>query len=123
MNPTTAPVDQITAPGPGAAANATPAQLARLAKAKDVSQKFEAVFLQQMLQMSNPDPDSKDNPFGGGFGEQMYRQMLNEQTATAIASHGGVGLSNAILKQMAQRGEIPPLQNPAQAAQSYQGVH
>lgn len=119
--PITAPTSQVIATGPGAAASATPAQLARLAKAKDVAQKFEAVFLQQMLQLSSPQPD-KNDPMSGGFGEQMYRQMLNEQTANALASHGGLGLANTILKQMAQRGDIPPLQNPAQAAQSYKGV-
>jgi Rod binding domain-containing protein len=117
----TAPTSQVIATGPSASPSATPAQLARLAKAKDVAQKFEAVFLQQMMQMSSQDVD-KNDPMGGGFGEQMYRQMLNEQTANALAAHGGLGLANTILKQMAQRGDIPPLQNPAQAAQSYKGV-
>lgn len=96
----------------------TPEQMARLAKAREAAQKFEAAFIYQFLELSSPAPD-KNNPMNGGVGEEMFRHNLNEQAAAAVTQRGGFGLANQILGQLAQRGDIPAL--PAgHAANAYQ---
>ncbi|HEX2859736.1 MAG TPA: rod-binding protein [Alphaproteobacteria bacterium] len=105
----TAPLSTATpqiAPG-----SYTPEQMARLAKAKEAAQKFEAAFIYQFMELSNPVTADKDNPMNGGFGEEMYKHQMNEYASAAVAKKGGFGLADHILQQMAQRGDIPPL-NP-----------
>lgn len=114
----TAPLSSVKsqiAPG-----NYTPEQMARLTKAKEAAQKFEAAFIYQFLELSNPATADKDNPLNGGFGEEMYKHQMNEYAAGGIAQKGGLGLADHILQQMSQRGDIPPLQPLSAAKKAYQ---
>ena len=65
------------------------------------SEKFEAMFLSQLLNtMYDGMDEEKNNPFSGGPAETTYRSMLNEQYAESIAKKGGIGLSDEIYKEM-----------------------
>ena len=63
------------------------------------AEEFEAVFLSEMLA---PMFDSlgTDGLGGGGMGEQMFRPMLVERYAEAIAQAGGVGIADAVMREM-----------------------
>jgi Rod binding domain-containing protein len=41
-----------------------------------------------------------DGPFGGGQGEDVFRPMLLDQYADAVARGGGVGVADAVLKEI-----------------------
>lgn len=66
---------------------------------------FEAVFLSQMLA---PMFDSleTDSLFGGGSGERMYRDMLVEEYGNALSRNGGVGIADAVSRQIIASQEI-----------------
>ena len=69
------------------------------AQARKVGQDFEAMFLSQMLQpmfeSMEPDP-----VFGGGYGEKMFRSLQVEEFAKGMARTGGIGLADAITREM-----------------------
>jgi Rod binding domain-containing protein len=85
-------------PGMPSIANAT-----KLTKqqqvARDTAEKFESVFLQQMLEHMfsgiQPDPE-----FGGGQSELVYRSMLNEYYADAVSKRGGIGIADAVYNEI-----------------------
>lgn len=64
-----------------------------------VAKEFEAVFLAQMLQPMFANI-SAGAPFGGGLAEDMWRSMQVEQFGKAIAEQGGIGLADAVAKEM-----------------------
>lgn len=59
---------------------------------------FEAVFLAQMVEQMMG--DSTDSSFGGGPGEAAFKSMLNEEYAKVIAKAGGIGLADALAREM-----------------------
>jgi peptidoglycan hydrolase FlgJ len=92
---------------PAAAANATPAEIRKIAE------QFESMMLNQMLAPMFEGLDT-DGPTGGGIGEAMFRPMMIEQYAASIAKAGGVGVSEAVAKEMMRLqgvhagGDAPP---------------
>jgi Rod binding domain-containing protein len=70
-----------------------PAVLARTAR------DFEAMALGALLQPMF-EGLGKGGFFGGGPGEEMWRPMLVNEFARAIAEGGGLGLGDAVLRQM-----------------------
>ncbi len=73
--------------------------------AREVAEEFESVFLTTMIQ-GMFEGIKTDGPFGGGHGEQIYRSMLNEQYAEAIASRGGIGLADSIYREILSMQEV-----------------
>ena len=83
-----------------------------LSKAKRIqidkaAQDFEAVFLSQMLAPMF-EPLETDSLFGGGSGERMYRGMLVEEYGKALSRNGGVGIAEAVARQLIASQEITP---------------
>lgn len=67
--------------------------------ARQTAEAFEAMFVAQLLgQMFKG--VSAAAPFGGGAGEQVYRDMLGEQYAKTIARSGGIGIADDIHRQI-----------------------
>jgi Rod binding domain-containing protein len=60
---------------------------------------FEAVFLTQMFELMSQGLQA-DETFGGGQAENLTRSMLNDQYGKAVAKSGGIGISNAIYREM-----------------------
>jgi peptidoglycan hydrolase FlgJ len=71
----------------------------RLRSIDAAARDFEAMFLSQML---SPvfDGLQTDNPFGGGFGEEMYGTFLVEEIGKAAARGRGLGIADAVRREM-----------------------
>lgn len=69
------------------------------AQAEAVAQQFERMFIAEMLQPMFSGIET-DGPFGGGQGEEVFRPMLLDQYADAIAKGGGVGIADVVLKEI-----------------------
>lgn len=67
--------------------------------AKKASEEFETVFLNNMLQ-GMFEGVKLEEPFGGGYGEDVYRSMMVEEYAKTLAGSGGIGLADAVYREM-----------------------
>lgn len=64
---------------------------------RKAAEDFEAVFIASILEnMSAGIP--VNSTFGGGFSEQIYRGMLNEQYSKSIAAKGGIGIADNVYR-------------------------
>lgn len=68
-------------------------------QAQAVAQQFERLFITEMLQPMFSGIET-DGPFGGGPGEDVFRPMLLDQYADAVARGGGVGIADSVLKEI-----------------------
>lgn len=66
---------------------------------RDAAQEFEAVFLAQMLRPMFDTIETSET-FGGGSGEDQYRQLLVDEYGKAMARAGGIGLADHVLDHM-----------------------
>lgn len=68
-------------------------------RARETAEDFEAVFLAQMLghMKLGIDPDSE---FGGGKGEEAFQSMVAEKYGEAMTEMGGIGIADAIYKEI-----------------------
>lgn len=68
-------------------------------RARETAEDFEAVFLAQMIGHMNlgVDPDSA---FGGGQGEDAFQSMVAEKYGESISEMGGIGIADAIYKEI-----------------------
>lgn len=80
----------------------TPAMVAR---ARHAAQQFEAAFLGQMFSMMEAGVPVDPN-FGGGPAEPIYRGMLDQQYAKAVAARGGIGIAKRIYQEILKLQEV-----------------
>lgn len=66
---------------------------------REAAEEFEAVFLAQMLAPMFEGLKT-DEMFGGGPGEDIYRSVLVEEYGKAIARSGGVGIADAVQREL-----------------------
>lgn len=71
-----------------------------------VAQEFESVFISEMLAPMFEGLDS-DGLGGGGMGEEIFRPMLVERYAEAIARAGGIGIAESIIAEFAHMQTMP----------------
>ena len=76
-----------------------------IARARQVAQEFEAFFLGQMLQPMFAGLDT-DGPLGGGSSEKLWRSMQVTEYGNAMARSGGIGIADAVLREMLAAQEI-----------------
>jgi len=92
---------QHAAPAPGAMSTepgaASPDRA--LSEMQRAAHEFEAMFLSEMLAPMFESLDT-EGLGGGGLGEQIFRPMLVERYAQAIAQSGGVGLADSIIAEL-----------------------
>lgn len=62
------------------------------------AEEFEAVFLSQMA--THMFTDVGGGMFSGGPAEDTYRTMLYEEFGKALAKSGGVGIADAVVREM-----------------------
>ena len=74
-------------------------------QARKIAQDFEAVFLGQMLQPMFQNIETAE-PFGGGTSEKMWKAMQVEEYGKAIANSGGIGLADAVFKEIIKAQEL-----------------
>ena len=78
---------------------AAPGAAAGHQTAKRVGQEFEALFLSEMLGPVFESSDT-DGLFGGGEGEKIFRSMMVQEYGKAIAQSGGVGIADAVQREI-----------------------
>ena len=69
------------------------------AQAEEIAQQFERMFITEMLQPMFSGVET-NGPFGGGQGEEVFRPMLLDQYADAVAKGGGIGIADAVMKEI-----------------------
>lgn len=99
----TAPRHALLGIGPQAPAAKQGAE----ARAREAAVQFETMFVNQMLEHLSSGLKSDPN-FGGGPAEAIHRSMLNEEYAKQIAKRGGIGVSDAIYREMLRMQEVKP---------------
>lgn len=93
--------DAILAQSMVSQSRATPTVRAGLApdKARQAAGEFEQFFLAQMLEhMFSGVPT--DGAFGGGHAEGIYRSLLNTEYAKVISQGGGIGIADAVYREI-----------------------
>ncbi len=91
-------VSQITA----AARNTSSLQIKpgmNAEQTRQAAEDFEAVYISQMLTPMFEGLGG-DDYFGGGPGEDIYRSMLVEQYGKSLARAGGIGLADAVQREI-----------------------
>lgn len=73
--------------------------------ARHSAEEFEAIFISQMLKSMSVGIKS-DGPFGGGHSEEIYRDLMNEEYGKVIASKGGIGISDAVYREILKTQEV-----------------
>ena len=74
-------------------------------KIRKTAEDFEAVFLGQMLKPMFEGIET-DGIFGGGQAEKMYRDLMVDEYGKAIAKSGGIGLADAVMREMLKMQEV-----------------
>lgn len=75
------------------------AQASTAAEAQRLGREFEHMFLSQMLSQMFSGLESK-GPFGGGFGEDMFRSLQVDEFARGLVARGGVGVAASVAREM-----------------------
>ncbi len=88
-----------TTPKAGDAPAAPGATEAQKASAKEAGQKFESQFLSSMFQQMFQGLQT-DGPFGGGFGEEMFRSVMTDVMAKQVVKAGGVGVADTVQREI-----------------------
>jgi Rod binding domain-containing protein len=104
LAPQGAPIPLQHAPAQGAQATSQSQQTDAVRRA---AQEFESMFLAEMLAPMFEGLDT-EGLGGGGLGEELFRPMLVERYAEAIAKAGGVGLADSIVGELTRLQTIAP---------------
>jgi Rod binding domain-containing protein len=92
----------------GTAPQALRAKASTPAEALKAGKQFEAMFLSQMMKPIF-DTLHTDGMFGGGQGEEMFRGLLVDNYAKAMANHGtGIGIAPIVAKTLLAAQEVHP---------------
>ena len=74
----------------------------RLRQMRELAHEMEAVFLSLMMKTMRE--SVPENAFvGGGFAQQTFQAMGDDETARAMARQGGLGIGWAVFRQLAER--------------------
>ena len=99
-------MEQIAGPSGAAAADGAVALKKRPGSAdidkqaaRKVAREFEALMVHEMIKSMRATA-GKDPLTSGGRGEEIYRSMLDQEYAQAIASQGTMGLARYIEQQL-----------------------
>lgn len=79
----------------------------RQAEMRRVAEEFESIFLAQMMAPMFEGIQT-DGLGGGGIGEETFRPMLIEQYAAALSKAGGVGIADAVMRELMRMQQSPP---------------
>ena len=71
---------------------------------RHAAQEFEAIFLAQVLGTMTHGLGG-DDLLGDGQGE-VFRDILNEEVAKLISRSGGIGVADAVLREMLKAQEV-----------------
>jgi Rod binding domain-containing protein len=78
-----------------------PPQTAEQKKLLKAAKEFEGVMLGLVFKQMQA--SQGQDLLGGGAANRTWKEMLNEERAKSLATHGGLGLADAIYQQLALR--------------------
>lgn len=76
-----------------------------VAKARKVAEEFESVFLAEVLKPMFEGIKAEE-PFGGGYAEDLWRSMQVAEYGKALAKNGGFGIGDAVFRQLLRTQEV-----------------
>ena len=88
-----------------AAFNASDSKTARVNRAKDTAQDFEAMFIHSMFQQMFANVGQ--GPFSGVPGANVWRSFLTDEYSKSFVRQGGIGLAADVQRELLARQEIP----------------
>jgi flagellar protein FlgJ len=91
------------------------------AEAREVAGKFEAMFVQQVVAGMRESARIGDGEgmFGSGPGSDTYTQWFDSYMSEHLARSGGVGVADAILREIERLRQVPPAERePAELGES-----
>jgi Rod binding domain-containing protein len=101
----------IAAPSPAATATlesldtkALAGKAAKAAKAHEVAQDFEQVFVNSMFQQMFSGVGN--GPFNGGPGAAIWRSFLSDEYAKSFVRSGGIGIADQVQRELLARQEV-----------------
>ncbi|WP_309723397.1 rod-binding protein [Armatimonas sp.] len=96
---------QVNLPGASTASMTSMAQAGtKLTTVKEAAEQFESLFVGQLLEAMH-----RTAPKGGaiqhGSGEEMFRQMFDQEISQRIAQRGGLGIGEILVQQFDGEGK------------------
>jgi Rod binding domain-containing protein len=86
----------------GARAEGGAARIDKKSKLYEQCQAFEAIFVKMMLKEMRNSVDKSNSLISGGWAEDIYSDMLDDEYSKTMAKNAGFGLSDELYKQLAK---------------------
>jgi peptidoglycan hydrolase FlgJ len=83
-------------------AGPAPTAVDRKSKLFEQCQEFESIFVKMMLKEMRKSVDKSDALISGGWAEDIYSDMLDDEYSKTMAKKAGFGLADQLYKQLAQ---------------------
>jgi len=74
-------------------------------RARKKGEEFEALFLSELLAPVFENLES-EGMFGAGHSEEIYRSLLVDEYGKAIAKNGGIGVAEAVQREILKLQEV-----------------
>jgi peptidoglycan hydrolase FlgJ len=65
-------------------------------------QEFESIFVKMMLKQMRATVDKSDSLLSGGWAEDIYQDMLDDEYSKTMAKNAGFGLADQLYRQLAK---------------------
>lgn len=78
------------------------ARIDKKSKLYEQCQEFEAIFVKMMLKEMRNSVDKSSSILNGGWAEDIYSDMLDDEYSKTMARNAGFGLSDELYKQLSQ---------------------
>ncbi len=73
--------------------------VANEAAMRKTAKEFEAMYISQMMRPMFEGIEAEE-PFGGGQSEKMWKSLQIDEYGKAISNAGGVGMADAVMREM-----------------------
>jgi peptidoglycan hydrolase FlgJ len=81
---------------------ADPSHVDKKSKLFEQCEEFEAIFVKMMLKEMRSTVDKSDSLISGGWAEDIYSDMLDDEYSKSMAKKAGFGLADQLYKQLAK---------------------
>jgi peptidoglycan hydrolase FlgJ len=78
------------------------ARIDKKSKLYEQCQEFESIFVKMMLKEMRSTVDKSDSIINGGWAEDIYSDMLDDEYSKSMTKNAGFGLSDQLYKQLSQ---------------------
>jgi peptidoglycan hydrolase FlgJ len=90
---------QVQATGARVADNAP---IDKKSKLFEQCREFESIFVKMMLKEMRNSVDKTDSLLSGGWAEDIYSDMLDDEYSKSLAKNAGFGLADQLYRQLAR---------------------